>query len=61
MILCYSQFLPVEGTTSIMLDNTLPGLYGYASGQAAFGDLLGWFVSRCAPEEVLASILAALE
>ena len=53
MILCYSQFLPVEGTTSIMLDNTLPGLYGYASGQAAFGDLLGWFVSRCAPEEVL--------
>ena len=53
MILCYSQFLPVEGTTSITLDNTLPGLYGYASGQAAFGDLLGWFVSRCAPEEVL--------
>ena len=53
LILCYSQFLPVEGTTSIMLDNTLPGLYGYASGQAAFGDLLGWFVSRCAPEEVL--------
>ena len=30
MILCYSQFLPVEGTTSITLDNTLPGLYGYA-------------------------------
>ena len=53
MILCYSQFLPVEGTTSITLDNTLTGLYGYASGQAAFGDLLGWFVSRCAPEEVL--------
>jgi len=53
LILCHDRFLPVEGTTSIMLDNTLPGLYGYASGQAAFGDLLGWFVSRCAPEEVL--------
>ena len=53
LILCHDRFLPVEGTTSITLDNTLPGLYGYASGQAAFGDLLGWFVNRCAPEEVL--------
>ena len=59
MILCHSKFLPVEGTTSIMPNNTLPGLYGYASGQAAFGDLLGWFVNRCAPEEVFRAAQAA--
>lgn len=54
MILCYSQFLPVEGTTSITLDNTLTGLYGYASGQAAFGDLLAGWSAAARPRKCFA-------
>ncbi len=53
LILCFPKVLPVKGTTSIMSDNALPGQYGYASGQAAFGDLLGWFVHQCVPEDIV--------
>ncbi len=33
------------GITGVVRDGILPGLYGYEAGQAAVGDMLGWFVS----------------
>lgn len=52
MLLCQPDVRAVEGVTSIMRDNVLPDLYGYASGQAAFGDMLGWYVANGVPADI---------
>ena len=53
---------PVEvrlpGITGVARDGILPGLYGYEAGQAAVGDMLGWFVRLLGGD---ASSFASLE
>lgn len=34
----------LPGITGVVRDGVLPGMYGYEAGQAAVGDMLGWFV-----------------
>ncbi|MFA5688844.1 MAG: ribulokinase [Kiritimatiellales bacterium] len=46
------QMLPAEklhlfnGYAGVVKDGILPGMYGYESGQAAVGDLFGWFTKK---------------
>ena len=51
LILCAKEMRPVHGACTIGNNGILPGYWGYASGQAAFGDLLGWFVGHCVPPQ----------
>jgi L-ribulokinase len=39
----------VPGMCGVVRDGVIPGLYGYEAGQAAVGDLLGWFVEEAVP------------
>ncbi|EGK14248.1 ribulokinase [Kroppenstedtia eburnea] len=39
----------VEGVAGVVRDGIIPGYYGYEAGQAAVGDLFGWFVKNLAP------------
>ncbi len=41
----------LPGVTGVVKDGILPGWYGYEAGQAAVGDMFGWFVERCLPPE----------
>lgn len=41
----------VQGVTASLPGCHIPGLHGYASGQASVGDLFGWFVRECVPSE----------
>ena len=43
--------VPVEGICGVVEDGILPGYYGYEAGQAAVGDIFGWFVDNAVPEE----------
>lgn len=52
LIIAHPDFCAAEGATAVTYEGTLPGLYGYGFGQAAVGDLLGWFVDRCAPPSI---------
>jgi L-ribulokinase len=36
----------LPGITGVVRDGILPGLYGYEAGQAAVGDMLGWYVGN---------------
>ena len=38
----------MPGITGVVRDGILPGFYGYEAGQAAVGDMLGWFVQTVA-------------
>lgn len=40
---------PAPGICSAAKDAMTPGFYGYDAGQAAVGDLFGWFVDNCVP------------
>ena len=40
---------PVVGMTGVVEDGILPGLYAYEAGQAAVGDVFGWFVQHAVP------------
>jgi L-ribulokinase len=40
---------PVAGMTGVVEDGILPGLYAYEAGQAAVGDIFGWFVQHAVP------------
>lgn len=42
---------PVPGICGCVADGILPGFYGYEAGQTAVGDLFGWFVAQCVPED----------
>lgn len=39
----------VEGMCGVVEDGIVPGLFGYEAGQAAVGDIFGWFVESCVP------------
>lgn len=39
----------LPGITGVARDGIMPGLYGYESGEAATGDMLGWFARTFAP------------
>lgn len=45
-MLMASDEVLVEGISGVVADGIVPGLYGYEAGQAAVGDLLGWFVEH---------------
>jgi L-ribulokinase len=47
----YPEVIRLPGITGVVRDGILPGTYGYEAGQAAVGDMLGWFVRRIAPVE----------
>ena len=51
--LASERLVPVVGPCNIAYESNLPGLYGYASGQAALGDTLAWFVDHCVPEAIV--------
>jgi L-ribulokinase len=40
----HPEEIRLPGITGVVRDGILPGLYGYEAGQAAVGDMLGWFV-----------------
>ena len=40
-----------DGYAGVVRDGIVPGFYGYESGQAAVGDLFGWFARRFLPDE----------
>jgi L-ribulokinase len=64
----------IQGMCGVVEDGVVPGYFGYEAGQAAVGDLFGWFVERGVPpayheqarargvsvHEVLADAAAAL-
>jgi L-ribulokinase len=39
----HPELIPLQGITGVARDGILPGLFGYEAGQAAVGDMLGWF------------------
>jgi L-ribulokinase len=39
----------IAGMCGVVEDGVIPGLYGYEAGQAAVGDLFGWFVDHGVP------------
>ncbi len=41
---------PVEGVAGIVKDGIVKGLYGYEAGQAAVGDIFGWFARLVDPD-----------
>lgn len=52
----------VPGISGVVQDSILPGLVGFEAGQAAVGDLYGWWVRLCgAGHEELSERAAALE
>lgn len=42
----------VEGMTGVVRDGIVPGYFGYEAGQAAVGDIFGWFVDHAVPAYV---------
>ncbi len=54
----------LPGITGVVRDGILPGVYGYEAGQAAVGDMLGWFVTtigRGLSHEYLEAAAAQIE
>ncbi|QVQ53585.1 ribulokinase [Spiractinospora alimapuensis] len=43
--------VPVPGMCGVVRDGIVPGLWGYEAGQSGVGDIFGWFVDRCLPDE----------
>ena len=39
----------VEGTSGVVEDGIVPGLFGYEAGQAGVGDIFAWFVEHSVP------------
>ena len=39
----------IEGTSGVVEDGIVPGLFGYEAGQASSGDIFGWFVENALP------------
>lgn len=42
----------VEGICGVVEDGIVAGYYGYEAGQAAVGDIFGWYVDQAVPEYV---------
>ncbi|GMA62806.1 hypothetical protein GCM10025859_32460 [Alicyclobacillus fastidiosus] len=47
------EFVP--GMTGVVQNGIIPGYYGYEAGQAAVGDIFGWFAQHGVPPYVLDS------
>lgn len=43
------RWVPLPGICSAAKDAFVPGFYGYDAGQAAVGDMFGWFIENCLP------------
>jgi L-ribulokinase len=43
----------VPGICGCVDGGMLPGMYGYEAGQSGVGDIFGWFVKNCVPEDCL--------
>jgi L-ribulokinase len=41
----------VEGMCGVVEDGVIPGLFGFEAGQAAVGDIFGWYVEHAVPPE----------
>lgn len=41
--------IALAGITGVAADGILPGLFGYEAGQAAVGDMFGWFAEKLSP------------
>ncbi len=41
----------VEGVAGVVEDGIIPGYFGYEAGQAAVGDIFGWFVKHAVPPQ----------
>lgn len=51
-LLLSDKELAVEGICGVAEDGIIPGLYAYEAGQAAVGDLFGWYVQQGVPAYV---------
>ncbi|RRJ67603.1 ribulokinase [Paenibacillus oralis] len=51
-LLLSDKELAVEGICGVARDGIIPGLYAYEAGQAAVGDLFGWYVQQAVPAYV---------
>ncbi len=49
-MLVHPDEIRLAGITGVARDGIIPGLYGYEAGQAAVGDMLGWFVDTLRPQ-----------
>ncbi len=45
------QYLPIKGIFGAVRDGMIPGLVSYESGQSSVGDMFGWFINSCVPQE----------
>ena len=52
-MLMSEQEVFVRGISGVVEDGIARGLYGYEAGQAAVGDIFGWFVEHCVPSEYM--------
>jgi len=59
-LLMAEAFAPVPGMAGAVPDGIVPGLWGYETGQAAFGDVLDWFVRRFCEGEAAETAFARL-
>lgn len=48
-MLLSEQEVLVEGISGVVEDGIIPGIFAYEAGQAAVGDVFGWFVDKFAP------------
>jgi L-ribulokinase len=51
-LLLSEREVPVPGMAGLVEDGIVPGLFAYEAGQAAVGDIFGWFVDALLPADV---------
>jgi L-ribulokinase len=51
----------VEGVAGVVADGIVEGYYGYEAGQAAVGDLFGWYAQHVTGRDNTAAVFASLE
>lgn len=50
-MLVHTEGIGIPGMYGVSWGSIVPDKYGYEAGQATMGDLLGWFVKNCVPQE----------
>lgn len=58
-LLLAEREVPVPGMAGLVEDGIVPGLFAYEAGQAAVGDIFGWFIDALLPADVRAEADAA--
>jgi L-ribulokinase len=56
----HTSEVALTGITGVAKDGIIPGLYGYEAGQAAAGDILGWFGDKLSPGNATTSVKETL-